>query len=305
MKLREAKTYDYNWALGVSINDLLKPYREIYQTPTENDYYICTSGTFENIGFGMDFDALENLWSTIKSRQVNSPKMSGSKYKVKNGVLYRFSNHWGKVASCRWDLEPFSNGWAIGKIQISQLRPMDHCVGYSAYTSDSEFILSKAVEILENYLDVNVRLKSSQRQPIERRIKHFQYHLDQLNDNPAQNTTMEITINRQTPLLRELLEYCKRKQRHVNEAEYNGREVPLNKPMRGDVKKFKVYVTNPKTGKVVKVNFGDPNMEIKRDNPENRKNFRARHNCADKKDKTSAGYWSCKMWSNKSVSDIV
>lgn len=119
-----------------------------------------------------------------------------------------------------------------------------------------------------------------------------------------QNCT-EITINRQTPLLRELLEYCKRKQRHVNEAEYNGREVPLNKPMRGDVKKFKVYVTNPKTGKVVKVNFGDPNMEIKRDNPENRKNFRARHNCADKKDKTSAGYWSCKMWSNKSVSDIV
>jgi hypothetical protein len=74
-----------------------------------------------------------------------------------------------------------------------------------------------------------------------------------------QNYT-EITINRQTPLLRELLEYCKRKQCPVNGAEYNGRDVPLNKPMRGDVKKFKVYVTNPKTGKVIKVNFGDPNM---------------------------------------------
>lgn len=115
----------------------------------------------------------------------------------------------------------------------------------------------------------------------------------------------EITINRQTPLLRELLEYCKNKKNKIREADYQGRDVPLNKPMRGDVKKFKVYVTNPKTGKVVKVNFGDPNMEIKRDNPQNRKNFRARHNCTDKKDKTSAGYWSCKMWSNKSVSDIV
>ena len=115
----------------------------------------------------------------------------------------------------------------------------------------------------------------------------------------------ELTINGQSLALWELLEYCKRKKSHIDEAKYDGRTVQLNKPMRGDVKKFKVYVTNPKTGKIIKVNFGDPNMEIKRDNPDNRKNFRARHNCADKKDKTSAGYWSCKMWSNKSVSDII
>lgn len=80
-----------------------------------------------------------------------------------------------------------------------------------------------------------------------------------------------------------------------NEAEYQGRDVPLNKPMQGDVKKFKVYVNNEK-GNVVKVNFGDPNMRIKKSNPERRKSFRARHKCDTAKDKTSARYWSCRMW---------
>jgi hypothetical protein len=79
------------------------------------------------------------------------------------------------------------------------------------------------------------------------------------------------------------------------EAEYQGRDVTLNKPMQGDVKKFKVYVKNEK-GNVVKVNFGDPDMRIKKSNPERRKSFRARHKCDTAKDKTSARYWSCRMW---------
>ena len=91
----------------------------------------------------------------------------------------------------------------------------------------------------------------------------------------------------------------------MDEAEYKGREVKLGKPMRGDVKKYKVFVKDKKTGNVKKVNFGDPNMQIRRDNPEARKNFRARHNCADKKDRTKAGYWSCRMWSKKPVSKIL
>lgn len=80
---------------------------------------------------------------------------------------------------------------------------------------------------------------------------------------------------------------------------------PLNKPFRtpDGPKKFAVYVKNDK-GNIVKVNFGDPNMEIKRDDPERRKSFRARHDCANKRDKTKAGYWSCKMWDDENVSDI-
>ena len=71
----------------------------------------------------------------------------------------------------------------------------------------------------------------------------------------------------------------------------------LNKPFRtpGGPKKFSVYVKNEK-GNVVKVNFGDPNMEIKRDDPKRRKSFRARHNCANPGPKTKARYWSCKQW---------
>jgi hypothetical protein len=82
----------------------------------------------------------------------------------------------------------------------------------------------------------------------------------------------------------------------IEEAEYQGRKVTLNKPMQGDVKKSKVYVKDPKTGNVKKVNFGDPNMRIKKSNPERRKSFRARHNCKNPGPKTKARYWSCKAW---------
>ena len=80
------------------------------------------------------------------------------------------------------------------------------------------------------------------------------------------------------------------------EAEYQGRKVKLGKPMQGDVKKFKVYVRDPKTGNVKKVNFGQKGMVIKKDNPGARKSFRARHKCDQKKDRTTAGYWSCRKW---------
>ena len=86
------------------------------------------------------------------------------------------------------------------------------------------------------------------------------------------------------------------KAREVDEAKYQGREVPLNKPMKGDVAKSKVYVKDPKTGNIKKVNFGDKNMRIKKSNPARRKSFRARHNCANPGPKTKARYWSCRAW---------
>jgi len=88
----------------------------------------------------------------------------------------------------------------------------------------------------------------------------------------------------------------------LNEAKYKGRTVTLNKPMQGDVKKFKVFVKNEK-GNVIKVNFGFGGtsakgkvMRIKKSNPERRKNFRARHNCDNPGPKTKARYWSCRAW---------
>ena len=82
---------------------------------------------------------------------------------------------------------------------------------------------------------------------------------------------------------------------NLDEAEYRGRKVSLGKPMRGDVKKFKVFVRKP-NGNVVKVNFGDPNMRIRKSNPARRRSFRARHNCANPGPRTKARYWSCRKW---------
>ena len=104
--------------------------------------------------------------------------------------------------------------------------------------------------------------------------------------------------------IKEFIEFMHEYQQQLNEAdcpclleaEYQGRTVPLGKPMRGDSKKFKVYVKNPKTGKVVKVNFGAKGMNIKKNNPKRRKAFRARHNCANPGPRTKARYWSCRKW---------
>jgi D-Tyr-tRNAtyr deacylase len=88
----------------------------------------------------------------------------------------------------------------------------------------------------------------------------------------------------------------------LNEAEYQGRKVQLGKVMQGDIKKFKVYVKN-ENGKVVKVNFGfggksakGKRMTIKKNNPERRKSFRARHNCDNPGPRWKPRYWSCRAW---------
>lgn len=82
---------------------------------------------------------------------------------------------------------------------------------------------------------------------------------------------------------------------NLNEAEYQGRKVKLGKIMRGDVKKFKVFVKKP-NGKVVKVNFGDPNMRIKKNIPARRKSFRARMRCDNPGPRWKARYWACRTW---------
>ena len=105
--------------------------------------------------------------------------------------------------------------------------------------------------------------------------------------------------------LKEFIHFLKNMKEGINEAEYQGRKVKLNKPTRGDVKKFKVYVKNPK-GNVVKVNFGhggtsakkagEKTMQIQKDIPSRKKAFKARHNCDTPGPRHKARYWSCKAW---------
>jgi hypothetical protein len=84
----------------------------------------------------------------------------------------------------------------------------------------------------------------------------------------------------------------------LDEADYQGKKVTLGKPVRssGGPKKFHVYVRDPKTKNIKKVNFGDPNMSIKKSNPARRRSFRARHNCDNPGPRTKARYWSCRAW---------
>jgi len=105
--------------------------------------------------------------------------------------------------------------------------------------------------------------------------------------------------------LKEFIHFLKNMKEDINEAEYQGRKVKLGKPMQGDVKKFKVYVKNPQ-GNVVKVNFGhggssakksgEKTMSIRKNNPDARKAFRARHNCDSPGPRHKARYWSCRKW---------
>jgi len=105
--------------------------------------------------------------------------------------------------------------------------------------------------------------------------------------------------------IKEFCEFMKEYKADMNEAEYQGRTVKLGKPMQGDTKKFKVYVKNPK-GNVVKVNFGhggssakksgEKTMSIRKNNPDARKAFRARHNCDSPGPRHKARYWSCRKW---------
>lgn len=82
----------------------------------------------------------------------------------------------------------------------------------------------------------------------------------------------------------------------LDEAEYKGKKVSIGRPFRtpGEGKKFAVYVKSP-SGRVKKVRFGDPNLTVKNNNPARAKSFRARHKCSEKKDRTKAGYWACRI----------
>jgi hypothetical protein len=107
-----------------------------------------------------------------------------------------------------------------------------------------------------------------------------------------------VVIHADAQTLKHIMEFVKlplHESEDMEEAKYQGREVPLGKPMAGDVKKSKVYVKGPK-GNVVKVNFGDKKMKIKKSNPKRRKSFRARHNCDNPGPRWKARYWSCRAW---------
>jgi len=116
------------------------------------------------------------------------------------------------------------------------------------------------------------------------------FNTDEVDEYDVENTH---DVKEFVSFMREYIQQLSESQ--ITEAEYHGHKVTLGKPMQGDVKKFKVYVKNSK-GKVVKVNFGQKGMSIKKNNPVRRKAYRARHNCDNPGPRDKANYWSCRNW---------
>lgn len=142
--------------------------------------------------------------------------------------------------------------------------------------------------LLEGYGDFDEELEDMS----DRELMH-QARMVGLGKYIKQNPTDEYELENRNQIINMLQQL--RYDEELDEAEYQGRKVPLGKPMQGDVAKSKVYVRKP-NGKVVKVNFGDKNMRIKKSNPARRKSFRARHNCDNPGPRWKARYWSCRAW---------
>jgi hypothetical protein len=160
------------------------------------------------------------------------------------------------------------------------------------------WVLEKLVTSVNNLESVSYQDKYDDRYSVDspeyEDLKDVAWHIEQILEKEVYQEGKYDGLDENDEAVQ--LEVFLSEEEPLEEAEYQGRKVTLNKPMKGDVKKSKVYVRDPKTGNVKKVNFGDPNMKIKKNNPERRKSFRARHNCDNPGPKTKARYWSCKAW---------
>ena len=168
-------------------------------------------------------------------------------------------------------------------------------------TNDADSLTTAMIKIAE-YKDHEVDMAKNELSTAMRAIEDL---MDVLPDNETDLPAWwQNKLSRACNMIDGLADYFKSKQVTASDKNKGKR---LNKPFRtpNGPKKFSVYVKNEK-GNIIKVNFGDPGLSIKRDNPERRKNFRARHNCDNPGPKTKARYWSCKNWeAGKSVTDVL
>lgn len=166
---------------------------------------------------------------------------------------------------------------------------------------EADLITSFMTKVAEKYQDHEVDMAKNDLSTAMRAIEDLMKALPNGEmDLPA---WWQVKLSRACMMIDGLSDYFKSKKEVTASDKNKGKK--LNKPFRtpGGPKKFSVYVKNDK-GNVVKVNFGDPNLEIKRDDPNRRKNFRARHNCDNPGPKWKARYWSCRNWeAGRSVSD--
>jgi len=256
----------------------------------------------ENINIGntlksfddINIDSLHNLTRRLVGLYERDNKIEEKDFlKVKSmvGMIY---------SSIDGESEP-------GKYQMILDKAMD--MDLPELVKNLNSIVLKLVSNIKNlYLDI----KSNNYKVAEKKLfddinplsKTVMLYLDMIEDKNGESE-FDDTVNESLYGLRKIYEDMYGSVENVNllnEAEYQGRKVQLGKIMQGDIKKFKVYVKNDK-GKVVKVNFGfggksakGKRMTIKKNNPERRKSFRARHNCDNPGPRWKPRYWACRTW---------
>ena len=245
----------------------------------------------DECGYSMTMEAATpNL---VRARELDLHKDMGDGYYI--GSDSHNDGDSRKVSYSLYKLEDpvglqdqFANAWRdVGFLQVSP------------YRTNPEEIIAAAAQL--KIKDKMMHIQKEEEDPYVKNLPP----INDTGDGNQSRTNALAKMSQGQPARPASVTQADKEKALTFEAEYHGKAVTLGKPSPGDVKKYKVFVKDPSTGNIKKVNFGDKHMSIKRDNPARRKNFRARHNCADKKDRTSAGYWSCKMWSNKPVSKIL
>ena len=181
------------------------------------------------------------------------------------------------------------HGWAIARVKAFLYLLRNGKPSNPNYKQDNDLLPSGHPRKAKASEDSTTEAYGLPKEVVERELKKNKAKM-------SQKQKEALDKNKDGKVTKEDFELL-RKDKKSDAAEYQGRKVSLNKPFRtpDGPKKMSVYVKNEK-GNVVKVNFGDPNMEIKRDNPARRKSFRARHNCSNPGPKWKARYWSWKAW---------
>lgn len=257
----------------------------------EDNFYVPSSA--EYVDFGEETEewdisvAKPGLWENIRKKK----EREGKNYKpAKKGDPDRPDPEAWKKAQSLWKKTVAE--YEEGQMQREQLMKMHYQlmeieeylegVKFEDWTKD---MISKSEVYIQNIYDFVEANKPKEEDEEGESYAEFEY------EDPMSG---EVYIYNRKGVYRK----NGRVLRYIGKAsEYQGKKVTLNKPFRTPKgpKKFSVYVKNEK-GNVVKVNFGDPNMKIKKNIPERRKSFRARHNCDNPGPKWKARYWSCKAW---------
>lgn len=210
------------------------------------------------------------------------------------------------ILSDLYEAKPCWSGYRQLGMKEKNGRPVPNCIPIKEEEITPEHqreMIEGIAEIIRDVKDLNNRKELAKKQIKELKSEGVEFDVKEFlslcgfkgKEEEIDEYDVE-TIQEFQDFKQFIREYNKQlSESQLEEAEYQGRKVPLGKPMRGDIKKFKVYVKNG-SGKVVKVNFGQKGMVIKKNNPKRRKSFRARMHCDSPGPRWKANYWSCRAW---------